>query len=189
MILANDIKKGDFLKINHRFFKVTSTFKTKPGKGPAYMNVEMFDINTLKNNPHRFGSDEKVEKIFVETKKVFYCYEEGDEIFFNNELGDDFVIPKTKDQEQLFFPHCEYVNLFYTDDGQFLYYECPPHCILKVIETSSPGNISPNSGRSTKPATLENGVIIQVPNYLASDEKIKIDLRDMTYIERYHEGK
>jgi translation elongation factor P/translation initiation factor 5A len=74
MILANDIKKGDFLKINNRFFKVSNTFKTKPGKGPAYMNVEMFDIQSLKNNPHRFGSDEKVEKVFVDTKKTFYFF-------------------------------------------------------------------------------------------------------------------
>jgi elongation factor P len=184
MILANDIKKGDFLKINNRFFKVSNTFKTKPGKGPAYMNVEMFDIQSLKNNPHRFGSDEKVEKVFVETKKTFYSYDENDEIYFSDETGEQFIIPKNKDQDQLFFPHCEYVNLFFTDDNQFLYYECPPHCVLEVVETSSPGNISPNSGRSTKPAVLENGVTINVPNYLASGEKIKIDLRAMEYLER-----
>lgn len=185
MILANDIKKGDFLKINNKFYKVTETFKTKPGKGPAYMNIDMFDIQTMKNNPHRFGSDEKVEKVFVETKKVFYSYDDNNEFFFNNEIGEDFSINKNpKDQEQLFIPYCDYINLFFTDENQFLFYELPPHCTIKIIETSSPGNISPNSGRSSKPAVLQNGVTINVPNYISNDQLIKIDLRDLSYIER-----
>jgi len=185
MILANDVKKNDFLKINNKFYKVTDTFKTKPGKGPAYMNVEMFDIQTLKNNPYRFGSDEKVEKVFVETKKVYYSYEDHNEIFFNNDIGEDFSMKKTSnDKQQLFIPYCEYVNLFFTDEGQFLYYECPPHCNIKIIETAAPGNISPNSGRSSKPAVLENGISINVPNYIGNEQMIKIDLRDMSYIER-----
>lgn len=186
MILANDIKKSDFLKINNKIYKVNSINKTKPGKGPAYASVEMFDVSTLKNHPMRFCTDEKVEKIFVETKKVYYTYEDNNEIFFNNELGEDFSIKKNQDPDQLFFPYLEYINLFFYDN-EVLFYECPPHCIITVQETSAPSNLSGTSGTKNKPAILENGVQINVPNYLNNNQKIKIDIRDLTYIERIND--
>jgi elongation factor P len=186
MITANEIKKNDFLKINNKIYKVININTTKPGKGPAYANVEMIDINTLKNHPMRFGTDEKVEKIFVETKKVYYGYEDNGEIFFNNELGEDFSIKKNNDTDQLFFPYLDYINLFFYDNN-VLFYECPPHCIIKIIETSSPSNLSGTSGTKNKPAVLENGITMNVPNYLTNHQKIKIDIRDLSYIERVND--
>jgi elongation factor P len=186
MILANDIRKGDFLKINGKFYKVTETNKNKPGKGPAYMLVEMFCVQTLRNNPHRFGVDEKVEKVFTEEKKVNYSYEEKDEWIFHSPEGEELILPKnSKDRNQLFFPYCETINLVFDQkDGELIYYDPPFHCIITIKETAEAGNVSPNSGRSSKQAILENGVIVHVPNYISSGQKIKIDLRDLSYIEK-----
>ena len=183
MILANDIKKNDFLKINNKFYKVISIDHVKPGKGGAYINANMFDIHTLKNNPKRFNSDEKVEKVFVDQKKVYYSYEEGNDIYFNDEEGEEYIVNKNSDQDQLFFPHLEYVILFFYDNN-ILFYECPAHCVIQVKETSSPGNISSNSGRHNKPAILENNINIHVPNYITSGQKIKIDIRTLEYLEK-----
>ena len=65
-----------------------------------------------------------------------------------------------------------------------LFYDCPPHCIITVVETSEPSNLSSGSGSNLKKATLENGIVINVPNYLPNHQKIKIDIRDLSFIER-----
>ena len=186
MILANDIRKSDFLKINSKFYKVSEINKNKPGKGPAYVLVEMFCIQSLRNNPHRFGVDEKVEKVFIEEKKVHYSYEEKTEWIFHSPEGEEFILPKNlKDKNQLFFPYCETITLVFNQaDGELIYYESPFHCVITIKEAPEAGNVSPNSGRSSKQAVLENDVIINVPSYLSAGQKIKLDLRDLSYIEK-----
>lgn len=172
------------IKFNDEPCRVTDVEHVTPGKGPGMVQSKMKNINTGSNVVHRFRSDEKFEKIFLEKKKMQYLYSTDDQHFFmdtetyeqvsldNEALGDGrfFLIPELEIE-------IEYM------ESQPVGVELPTTVDLEIVETE-PYMKGATASASYKPATLETGLIVQIPPYLESGQKIRVDTRESKFLSK-----
>jgi len=183
-IKATQIRKGMILIYNKELNVVTSMSHFTPGKGQAGVQCKMKNIKTGNNAENRFRSDESVEKANLETIKMEYLYDDGDQYYFMDlETFDQIPIMEELIGDAKFYmlpnTQCE-VSFF---ESAPLSVELPLTIELKVIETS-PHLKTATVTSSYKPATMETGLIIQVPQFISEGEVIKIDTREGKYLER-----
>jgi elongation factor P len=184
MAIANDLRRGNAIKINGAVCVVMDTGHVKPGKGPAYIQAKLRNLNTGKSSDNRFNSSESVEIVPMTTRKLEFSYMEGE----------DFVLvdPETYEQENVRAELMTDVKDFMTEntpltatyvDGNLAMVELPANVVLTV--SNAPDGVRGDSaGNVQKPVTLETGVIIQVPLFIKTGEKIKIDVKNQKYLER-----
>ena len=185
MILpATRLKVGMIIKFNDEPCRLTDVKHVTPGKGPGMVQAKMKNLNTGYNVEHRFRSDEKFEKAFLDKRKMQYLYsddsghhlmdtESYEQISIDDEaLGDGigYLIPELEIEIEYY-------------EGLPVAIELPNEVILEITETE-PQMKGATASASYKPATLETGVIIQVPPYLEAGQKIKVDTRDGTFISK-----
>lgn len=181
---ANSISVGNVLKHNNRFWVVTKKDHVKPGKGGAFVQVEMKDIMTGTKSNNRFRSTENVEKAHVEDKDYQYQYPEGDnlalmdmESFEQISLGKDLVgeaLPFLQEGMDVKVTYCESTPI---------QIKLPETVVLGIDQTESVVK-GQTSSASYKPAILENGVRVMVPPFVKSDDKVVVRTSDGTYVER-----
>lgn len=184
-ISANSIKLGSVLVHKDQLWVVAKPPEhTKPGKGGAYVQVEMKNIKTGIKLNERFSSTDNVEKAFLETKDCQYLYEEdGKLVFMDNENYEQIMVNKEFVGDQLpFLADSMIVKVeFYGTEPITI--ELPNHVTLEVVETD-PVIKGATATSSYKPAILENGVRVSVPPYLVTGEKIVVRTSDSTFVER-----
>ena len=156
-ISGNEIKPGMLIEHKNDLWEVLKTQHVKPGKGGAFNQVEMKSINTNTKLNERFRSSDTVEKAAIEEVKYNYLYEDEKSYYFMN----------PKDFEQL-----EINKKIVGEKGKFL--KESTDVALKGQTVSS----------SYKPAVLDNGIKIQVPPFIESDDEIYIDTRSFEYIKK-----
>lgn len=184
MINATQIRKGMIILLNEKLFRVEEMDHITPGKGQAVVQTKIRDLNDMTIRNYRFRSNEKVEKVSLETKPVMYSYRDGDHFVFLDSqtydqisLDSDFVgdqAPYLKENE-------EYLLEFY--ESQPMNLTLPLTMEFEVVETE----ISIKGATvqaSYKPAKLDNGIEVMVPPFIETGNIIKVDTRDGTYIER-----
>ena len=184
MAIANDLRRGNAIKYNGAVCVVMDTGHVKPGKGPAYVQAKLRNLSTGKSSDNRFNSSENIEIVPMTTRKLEFSYMEGD----------DFVLvdPETYEQENVRAELMTDVKDFMTEntpltatyvDGNLAMVELPPNVILTVSD--APDGVKGDSASNVqKPVTLETGMIIQVPLFIKTGEKIKIDVKNQKYLER-----
>jgi len=156
----------------------------KPGKGPAFVRTKLKNIESGKIVDKTFNAGTKVETATVDRSDMQYLYNDGT----------NYVFMDTSSYEQLEIapevvgPAKDFLlenqdAIVATNEGRVLYVELPPSVEL-VIEHTDPGLQGDRSSGGTKPARLETGREIQVPLFLESGEKIKVDTRDGSYLGR-----
>lgn len=183
-IKAIQIRKGMVIEFRNDLFRVTESVHVTPGKGSAMMQVKMKRISDGSNAEQRFRPDESVEKATLINREYQYLYHDAhhytfmdmetfEQLHLNGEmLGDDvyFLLPETIVQIQFYQGHPVGVEL-------------PPSVELTVTETE-PTLKGATATSSYKPATLETGFITQVPPFVETGEKIRVDTRDGKYLDR-----
>jgi len=184
-ILANSIRAGNILVHNNELWVVSKQpDHTKPGKGPAYIQVEMKNLKTGNKLNERFSSSENVERAQLEQKEYQYLYPEGDNlVFMDNESFEQIYLKKEILDERLPFL-LENMNVkveFYEEEA--LNVELPSTVILEITETE-PVIKGATASATYKPATLENGAKVMVPAYIEPGQKIVVKTEDVTYVER-----
>ena len=184
MAIANDLRRGNAIIYNGAVCVVMDTGHVKPGKGPAYIQAKLRNLNTGKSSDNRFNSSESVEIVPMTTRKLEFSYMEGD----------DFVLvdPETYEQENVRAELMTDIKDFMTEntpltatyvDGNLAMVELPANVVLTVSD--APEGVRGDSASNVqKPVTLETGVIIQVPLFIKTGEKIKIDVKNQKYLER-----
>ena len=183
-ISANEIRVGMLLEYKNDLWEVLKTQHVKPGKGGAFVRTKLKDIQTGKIINETFNAGARIEIIRVEVKPMQYLYNDGDFfIFMDNKTYDQITVSEsTINRGKDFLVAGMNVDLLF-DGQEILDIRIPAHVVLQVTDTE-PGFKGNTATGATKPATLETGFIIQVPLFVSSDDKIKIDTRTGQYIER-----
>ncbi|MFQ3307104.1 MAG: elongation factor P [Candidatus Midichloriaceae bacterium] len=181
---ANDIRVGNIIKYNDRCCVVMKRMHTQPGKGGAYVQIEMKDVSSGTKINHRFRSGEDVEKIRVEQEIYQYLYEEGDNlVLMNNDTYEQKTISKNLLGVQIAFLQEGIDVTLESYDDQPLLASLPEN--LKVVIQECESVVKGQTSTSSyKPALLENGIRITIPPFVNQGDTILIDTKEMKYIER-----
>jgi elongation factor P len=184
MINAIQIRKGMIIRLNDRLFRVEDMDHITPGKGNAVVQTKIRDLNGMTIRNYRFRSSEKVERVTLETREVSFSYADGEHyVFMDNEtfeqisLSKDFlgdIINYLKENLPYLLEFHEKIPMNIT----------PPLTLeFEVVETEKSLR-GATVQASYKPAKLENGLEIMVPQFIEVGNVIKVDTRDGSYIER-----
>ena len=183
-INAGEIRVGMLLEYKNDLWQVLKTQHVKPGKGGAFAQVEMKSVGKNTKLNERFRSSETVEKASLEEKKFNYLYDDENNYFFMDpksfeqiELKKDIIGEKGK----LMTENLEVSVSFYNDNP--ISVELPNHVTCK-IETTDVALKGQTVSSSYKPATLDNGLNIQVPPFIDSGDEVIVDTRNLEYIKK-----
>ncbi len=182
---ATEIRAGNLLEHEKRVWRVLKSYHVHVGgRGGAYMQVEMKDIETGTKTNVRFRTEEKIERAFVEAREMEYLYNDGTgyvfmdkETFEQLTLAEDFL----EGQSGYLLPNTPARVLFHNERP--IGVELPASVELTVVDTE-PGIKNATVTTSFKPATMETGLVVQVPPFVNAGEKIKVNTNDGSYMER-----
>ena len=183
-LYASEIRVGMLIEYKNDLWQVLKTQHVKPGKGGAFAQVEMKSVNKNTKLNERFRSSESVEKASLDETKFSYLYnDETDYHFMNPKSYEQINIKKEVVGEKgKFLTENLEVNIsFYNEEP--LTVELPNH-VTCTIETTDVALKGQTVSSSYKPATLENGINIQVPPFIDSGDKIIVDTRTVEYIKK-----
>lgn len=185
MISASDFRKGSKFLYNKEPYVVVDFQWVKPGKGGAYIRTKMRNMITGLVHEETFRSGEKFDSPDLAYKDMQYLYNDGDHFHFLDQNSYEEIILS---KEQLadvdgLLKEQEIYNVLYFDERPIAV-NPPLFMELKVVETPPGVRGDTAQGGATKPATLETGLVLQVPLFVNEEDIIKVDTRDQTYIER-----
>ncbi len=184
MATTNDLKNGMVLKIDGQLWTVVEFQHVKPGKGPAFVRTKMKNVTSGKTIDKTFNAGVKVETSNVDKRTMQYLYHDGtDYVFMDPDTYDQIQVPEdvVGDAAQYLLENQDAVVARH--EGTVLFIELPASVVLEITYTE-PGLQGDRSTGGTKPATVQTGAQIQVPLFLESGTKIKVDTRDGSYLGR-----
>ena len=183
-ISGSDIRPGMVIEHDGSLWAAVKSVAVKPGKGPAYNQVELKNILDGRKLNQRFGGTDRVEETEVERRQFQFLYKQGNQLVFMDtatydqiELPEDFVGERSS----------------FLQDGMNvqvqLHQDRPigiklPESVVLAITEADPHIKGQTAASSYKSATLENGLRIQVPPFVGAGEKIIVSTDDVTYVRR-----
>lgn len=187
MATTNDIKNGTVLKLEGNLWNVLEFQHVKPGKGGAFVRTKLRNVRSGKVVDKTFNAGMKIETATVDRRDYQYLYKDGaDFVFMDTQDYDQITVPsETVGDAEHFMLENQNVNIAMYE-GSPLYIEMPPSVVLEITYTE-PGLQGDRSTGGTKPATVETGYEIQVPLFLETGTKVKIDTRTGDYLGRVNE--
>ncbi len=187
MATTNDLKNGIVLRIDGQLWTVIEFQHVKPGKGGAFVRTKLKNVLSGKVVDRTFNAGVKVETANVDKRDMQYLYKDGDDfVFMDTDTYDQINVPAATVGDAANFMLETQTALVATNEGVPLYVELPPSVVLEVTYTE-PGLQGDRSSAGTKPATLETGYEIQVPLFLESNTRVKVDTRDGSYLGRVND--
>ncbi len=184
MIQATQVRKGMYIRHDSDLYRVVTTSHVTPGKGRGMVQAKIRHIKSGAIKDHRFRSGDRVDRVVLDETQMEYLYQDGDTYHFMNgetyeqiglsaeTLGDavPYLIPNIKLEVQFW-------------EGAPIGINPPLTVEMKVVETepSIKGATVSNVG---KPATMETGLIVQVPPFINQGDTIKVDTSSGAYVER-----
>jgi elongation factor P len=181
---TNDLKNGMVLNLDGQLWSVVGFQHVKPGKGGAFVRTTLKNVLSGKVIDRTFNAGVKVDTATVDKRAMTYLYREGvDFVFMDAETYDQVPVPAATvgGGADYLLENAEAVVAVH--EGIALYVELPTSVELVIAQTD-PGLQGDRSTGGTKPATLETGATIQVPLFVTSGEKVKVDTRDGRYLGR-----
>ena len=182
---GNAIRPGMVIEHQGRLWRAVKTMHTQPGKGGAYLQVELKDIRDGTKSNERFRSSEKVERVSLEQLEYQFLFSDGDmHTFMNNENFEQIALSTDAvgEDQVAFLQDGMNVQIEFFE-SEPLGVELPAHVVLEIVEADAVVK-GQTASSSYKPALLENGVKILVPPHIGSGTRIVVDTRDVTYVER-----
>ncbi|MDY4841311.1 MAG: elongation factor P [Alphaproteobacteria bacterium] len=182
--LAGSIRIGWVIEYKGKAWTVTKAQHIKPGKGGAFMQVEMKAVEEGTKTNERFRTEDSVEKLMVEEKDCQFLFEDSDSLtFMESETFEQFTMPSDILGDSRPFMTdgmTVYINFI---DGKPISVELPMQVVCTVVETE-PVVKGQTASSSYKPSILDNGVRVMVPPFINSGDKIVVATADATYVER-----
>lgn len=184
MLQATQLRPGMVVKFNNELHTIFTMTHRTPGNLRGFVQVKMRNLRSGSMIEHRFSSEDRVEKAILEEVEMEYMYDDGEFYYFMNtenyeqthltkdQLGGgvEYLIPNLK-------VHVEYY------EGKPISVELPPSVDMKVIETE-PGIKGASVSNVGKPAKMESGVVVTVPQFVNEGDVIRVSTSDGSYQER-----
>jgi elongation factor P len=183
-MVATQIRRGMVLKVDSDLYTVMTVQHITPGNWRGMVQTKLRNLRSGKQTERRFRSEENVDRISLDSHQLEYLYNDGNDYHFMNlenyeqivlnadTLGDDiyYLIPNTKVEAQF-------------HEGLPISVEMPSTVDLLVVETE-PTMRSASATNVTKSAKLETGLVVQVPQFVNTGEKIRVDTTEGKYLQR-----
>ena len=184
VVSTNEFKTGMHIELEGSVWRIVDFQHVKPGKGGAFVRTKVKSINSGSVVDKTFRAGEKFPRVYTEVKNMQYLYDSGDEVVFMDE----------ENYEQLHLPHGSVADALeflqpsgsvqlLMVDGKPAGVQLPASVELTVAETE-PGVRGDTVSNVTKAATLDTGAVVQVPLFVNTGDRIKVDPREKRYISR-----
>jgi elongation factor P len=184
MIDATQIRKGMILQMEGQLFRVQEMQLITPGRWKAMVQTKLRSLKDNSVRDYRFRSVDRVDQIHLDDLEMEFLYRSGDDFFFMNRQTYDQVTLTAEvmgDAGKYAIPNVVFtVEMF---DGRAVNVIPPTTIELKVAHTE-PTMKGATAAASFKPATMENGLVVQVPPFIQEGDVLKIDTREDKYLER-----
>jgi len=187
MASTADIKNGVVLSIDGQLWNVIEFQHVKPGKGGAFVRTKLKNVVTGKTVDRTYNAGAKIEIENVDRRDFTYLYNDGDGFVFMDATDyDQLTVPATVVGDAANFMLENQAVTIALNNGNPLYIDLPASVVLEITYTE-PGLQGDRSTGGTKPATVETGYEIQVPLFLETGTKVKVDTRTGDYLGRVNE--
>lgn len=184
-ISTNQFKNGTHIEIDGKIWKIIEFQHVKPGKGGAFVRTKLRRIEDGSVIDKTFRAGEKFRPVRTESKKMQYLYDSGDAaVFMDSTDYDQIEIPRDSlgDSMKWVLANDEVDVLFVDEQPSDV--QVPSAIELKVVQTDPGLKGDTASGGGNKPATLEPGVVVQVPLFVEEGDSVRVDTRSGEYISR-----
>ena len=185
MATTADIRNGMCIDLDGQYFFIVEFLHVKPGKGAAFVRTKLRNVTTGRILDKTFSAGVRIDEVRIERRPYQFLYKD--------DMGYNFM--NTETFEQLAIPGEQIDGVQYLKDGDIvevqvhaesetvLTAEMPTHVVLEITYTE-PGLRGDTATNTLKPATVETGAEVRVPLFIETGEKVKIDTRTGTYVER-----
>ena len=183
-INASEIRVGMLLEYKNDLWQVLKTQHVKPGKGGAFAQIEMKSVNKNTKLNERFRSSETVEKASLEEINFNFLYDDENNYFFMNPKSFEQIEIKKNiigEKGKLLTENLEVIISFYNDSPINVELPNQVTCKIKITDVALKGQ---TVSSSYKPATLVNGLNVQVPPFIESGDNVIIDTRNLEYVKK-----
>ena len=181
---TNDLKNGMTLNLPEGLFTVVEFQHVKPGKGGAFVRTKLKNVRTGAVIDRTFRADEKVDQAVIDKRDMQYLYRDGADYVFMDSITYDqleVAIGSLGGAEQFIIEGSTVTLASYQDE--IVGTDIPASVELTIAETE-PGVQGDRVSGARKPATLETGLVVQVPLFVGPGERIKVDTRSGEYLSR-----
>ena len=183
-ISGNEIRVGMLIEHKDDLWQVMKTQHVKPGKGGAFAQVEMKSVNKNTKLNERFRSSDTVEKASLDEIKFNFLYEDENDYYFINQKSFEQINIKKNiigDKGKMLTENLEVSISFYNDTPLMVDLPNQINCKVESTDVALKGQ---TVSSSYKPATLDNGIKIQVPPFIESEDEIIVDTRTIEYVKK-----
>lgn len=184
MISTSDFKTGLTIELDNDVWQIIEFQHVKPGKGAAFVRSRLRNVRTGSIQERTFRTTEKIQKAHIETRKMQFLYGSGDEYtFMDNESYEQLVLTRKQIEQQLKFLLENMTVNIVMHNGETIGVDLPNTVELVVTDTE-PGIKGDTASGGSKPATMETGLVVQVPFFINVGDKLIIDTREGHYVSR-----
>jgi elongation factor P len=185
VISTNQFKNGIHIEVEGTIYRILDFQHVKPGKGGAFVRTRLRRHEDGSVIDKTFRAGEKFRPIHTETRKMQYLYDSGDDrVFMDSRTYDQIELPSADAGDAMQWVRAnDEVDLLFVDE-QPAGVQVPSAVDLAVTETQPGLKGDTASGGGSKPATLETGVVVQVPLFIEEGETVRVDTRSGEYVSR-----
>ncbi|MEX2202330.1 MAG: elongation factor P [Dongiaceae bacterium] len=183
-INGNAIRPGNIIEHEGRLWRAVRIQHTQPGKGGAYLQVELKEVRDGTKLNERFRSSETVERVRLDSKEYQYLFKDGDQYtFMDNQTFDQITLPEDMIGEPAAFLQDGMMVTIESYEDSPISVSLPDSVIMQIVEADAVVK-GQTASSSYKPAILENGVRVLVPPHIESGTRIVVNTADASYVER-----
>ena len=183
-INGNAIRPGNIIEHKNRLWRAMKIQHTQPGKGGAYLQVELKDIRDGTKLNERFRASEDVERVRLEQKDYQYLYEDGEMLtFMDNDTYEQISVHKDLVGEPVVFLQEGMIVTIESYEEEPISVMLPDTVVMQITQ-ADPVVKGQTASSSYKPAILENGTRIMVPPHIESGTRVVVNTADASYVER-----
>ncbi len=184
MISTSQFRNGAAIRVDGKRFTILYFQHVKPGKGGAFVRTRLRNIDTGAQVEKTFRAGEKLDSVRTESRPMTYLYRDGDLLhFMDSDTYDQVAVPAEAVGEAAGYIVEGGTVSVLSADGEVVSVEPPAHVDLEVTQ-SDPGLKGDTATGATKPATLETGVTVQVPLFVNTGDRVRVDTRSNEYLTR-----
>ena len=184
MISTNQFRNGSAIRVDGKRFTILFFQHVKPGKGGAFVRTRLRNIDSGAVVEKTFRAGEKLEGVSTQARPMTYLYRDGDLLhFMDADTYDQVAVPAEVVGEAAGYVVEGRTVSMLSADGEVVSVEPPAHVDLEVTQTDL-GLKGDTAQGGSKPATLETGVVVQVPLFVNTGDRVRVDTRSNEYLTR-----